>query len=249
MFTLIHDDCTVAMNSIKPQSIDLIIADPPYFLSNGGFTLKAGKPHSVDKGDWDSETNIKNIHQFNLKWLSQCQHLLKDHGTMWVFGTHHNIFSVGLALQELNFKILNHVIWDKINPPPNLSCRFFNFSFENIIWASKHKKSKYTFNYELIKRLNDNKQDSAIWKIQAAGDSSEVRFGKHTTQKPVKIMTKIIKASSHEHDVILDPFMGSGTAGVSATMLNREYIGIEQCEDYFKLAKNRITYANEQAIF
>lgn len=168
---LYQADCIFLMDILIkkfPDGIfDMIFADPPYFLSNGGITCHAGKMTKVDKGQWDKSKGINENHEFNLSWLSRCQKLLKPDGTIWVSGTHHVIYSVGFAMQQLGMKILNDITWEKPNPPPNLSCRYFTHSTETIIWAAKNKNSKHYFNYEVMRNLNKGKQMKTVWTIPA----------------------------------------------------------------------------------
>lgn len=223
-----------------PEGIfDMIFADPPYFLSNGGITCHAGKMVKVDKGDWDKSKGIEENHQFNLSWLSRCQKLLKKDGTIWVSGTHHVIYSVGFAMQQLGMKILNDISWEKPNPPPNLSCRYFTHATETIIWAAKNYKSKHFFNYEAMKKLNKNKQMKNVWIIPAPNGEEKI-YGKHPTQKPVALLERIILASTRENELIFDPFSGSSTTGVAAIKLNRYFVGCELEEEYISLSIKRI---------
>lgn len=224
---------------------DMIFADPPYFLSNGGITCYAGKMTKVDKGKWDKSNGVAENHQFNLDWLSKCQKLLKKDGTIWVSGTHHVIFSVGFAMQQLGMKILNDIIWEKPSPPPNLSCRYFTHSTETIIWAAKNNNSKHTFNYEEMRKLNNGKQMKSVWNIQTPSKNEKI-YGKHPTQKPIKLLERIILASTSENDLIFDPFSGSATTGVAAIKLNRRFIGCELEDEYIKLSIKRLKDALEE---
>lgn len=218
----------------------MIFADPPYFLSNNGKTFSGGKIVSVNKGEWDKGINtIEDKINYNRKWLNLCFPLLKKGGTIWVSGTLHNIYSVGVALELEGYKILNNITWQKTNPPPNLSRKMFTHSTETILWAAKDRKSKFTFNYELMKKENGGKQMKDVWSFSLT-KKSEKKFGKHPTQKPLDLMRRIIKASSNEGDLILDPFMGSGTTGVAAVELKRKFIGIDLEQEYVELAIKRI---------
>ncbi|MCX7649076.1 MAG: site-specific DNA-methyltransferase [Flavobacteriales bacterium] len=240
---LIEDDCLKFMDELIEQFpdgiFDMIFSDPPYFLSNGGITCNSGKMVKVDKGTWDKSQGIENNHSFNINWLSKCQRLLKKNGTIWVSGTHHVIFSVGFAMQQLGMKILNTITWEKPNPPPNLSCRYFTHSTETILWASKNKYSKHIFNYELLKDLNFGKQMKDVWRITAPSNEEKI-FGKHPTQKPVKLLERIIISSTQENALIFDPFSGSGTTGVAAIRLNRNFIGCELESSFIKIAIQRL---------
>lgn len=240
---LYHMDCIDFMSLMiekYPQGIfDMIFADPPYFLSDGGFTCHAGKRVTVDKGEWDKTKEIDKIHEFNLIWLSLCQQLLKPNGTIWVSGTHHVIYSVGFAMQQLGMKILNDITWEKPNPPPNLSCRYFTHSTETIIWAGKNQKTKHCFNYEKIRELNEGKQMKSVWTIPSP-NGNEKEFGKHPTQKPLQLLERIILASTIERDVVFDPFSGSSTTGLSAIKLKRFFVGCEREKKYIQLSIKRI---------
>lgn len=230
-FTLYHGDSMDVLSDLRDLSIDMIFADPPYFLSNSGFTCSSGKRTSVDKGDWDKSLGVQGDLDFNKQWLGECKRLLTKHGTVWVSGTSHNIFSVGMALALLEFKTLNDITWEKPNPPPNLSCRRFTHSTETILWAARDKKSKYTFNYADMKKENAGKQMKNVWKF-ASPSKTEKQYLKHPTQKPLALLNRIIKASTVEGNIILDPFNGSGTTGIAAYKLNRKYIGIDINKEY-----------------
>lgn len=221
---------------------DMIFADPPYFLSNGGITCHAGKMVKVDKGQWDKSNGPELNHEFNTAWLSRCQRLLNPNGTIWVSGTQHIIFSIGYAMQQLGMKILNDITWEKPNPPPNLSCRYFTHSTETIIWAAKNDKSKHCFNYEKTREMNYGKQMKTVWTIPAP-NGEEKEFGKHPTQKPVALLERIILASTNEGDFILDPFSGSSTTGVAAIKQNRRFVGIELEPEFLSLSIMRLKQA------
>ena len=223
---------------------DLIFADPPYFLSNGGITCHAGKMVKVDKAEWDKSRGAELNHEFNLEWTSRCKKLLKTNGVMWVSGTHHVIYSVGYAMQQLEMKILNDITWVKPNPPPNLSCRYFTHSTETLIWAAKSVKSKHCFNYQAMRELNGGKQMKSVWTMTAP-NSKEKEFGKHPTQKPVALLERIILASSNEGDCVFDPFSGSSTTGVAAISLGRKFVGVELEHEPIQVSLNRL----EQSIY
>lgn len=236
-FTIVHGDCF----DVLPQfdfKFDMIFADPPYFLSNGGISYQAGRVVCVDKGKWDKGGSPESIMEFNRKWLSLCREKLKDNGTIWISGTHHNIFSIANALTELGYKILNVITWAKTNPPPNISCRFFTYSTEFIIWARKCPKVPHKYNYELMKAINDGKQMTDVWRLPAIG-RWEKSCGKHPTQKPLALLTRILLASTDEHEWILDPSAGSSTTGISAALCGRRFLGIEQEKEFVILSKNR----------
>lgn len=219
-------------------SVRTIFADPPYFLSNDGITCQSGKMVSVNKGKWDRLTSTAAMHEFNTSWLAICRDSLHRNGTLWVSGTHHSIFSVGFAIQQLGIKLLNQITWEKTAPPPNLSCRYFTHSTENIIWAAKSEKSKHHFEYQEMKQMNGGKQMQTMWRI-AAHKKSEKTQGKHPTQKPLALLDRIIRASSRMGDMVLDPFSGSGTTGLAAVKLGRRYVGVETEEEYLDLSRKR----------
>ena len=223
---IFQGDCREILAVMPAESVDLIFADPPYFLSNGGITCHAGKMVSVNKGAWDKSQGAESNHEFNREWLAACQRVLKPNGGIWVSGTSHVIHSVGFAMQQLDFKLLNDVSWVKPNPPPNLSCRYFTHATETIIWAAKNKKSRHTFNYKLMREANAGKQMKSVWTIPPP-ETWEKRAGKHPAQKPVALIERILLASSNEGDLILDPFAGSGTSAVAAFRLSRQIISIE----------------------
>ena len=237
-FTILQGDCMERLKEIEDNSIDAIFADPPYFLSNGGISVQSGKQVCVDKGDWDKGGTPEHIYEFNRKWLGLCRSKLKDDGTIWISGTHHNIHVVMRCLQELGYKVLNTITWQKTDPPPNLSCKYFNFSTELIIWARKHEKKTHKFNYETMKQLNGGTQMTDVWRIPAVS-KWEKEQGKHPTQKTLRLLYRIILASTNEGDTILDPFSGSGTTGIAANLLNRKYIGIEQDKSFVELSLRR----------
>lgn len=244
-FYLIKGDSLKVLRNIKEKSIDMIFADPPYFLSGDGITCNSGKMVSVKKGEWDNKITIKEKHNFNKKWIKECKRVLKDNGTIWISGTMHNIYSIGMALEEEGFKIINNITWRKLNPPPNISCRAFTHSTETILWAKKDlKKSKHSFNYDVMKELNQGKQMKDVWDTSLV-KPSEKKQGKHPTQKPIELLKRIILASTKENDIVLDPFNGSGTTGIVASSLNRKYIGIEKEEEYLELTIRRFEKKGE----
>jgi len=248
---LYQGDSLELLALLPESSVDLIFADPPYFLSNGGITCHAGKMVSVNKGAWDKSQGPAANHEFNRSWLAACQRILKPNGSLWVSGTAHVIHSVGFAMQQLGFKLLNDISWVKPNPPPNLSCRYFTHATETIIWAARDKKSRHTFNYKLMKETNRGKQMKSVWEIsprerqspdwrlrhQGCGDIPV----KHPTQKPLALIERILLASSHEGDLVLDPFSGSGTTALAALRLRREAIALELSYEYLALTLQRLT--------
>lgn len=236
-FNLIKGDCIKILFELDFQ-FDMIFADPPYFLSNGGISVQSGKQVSVNKGDWDKSQGFEKDNDFNHKWLSVCRERLKENGTIWVSGTYHNIFSVAQMLNELNFRILNCITWAKTNPPPNLSCKFFTHSTEFILWARKNRKVPHYYNYELMKQINGGTQMRDVWQMPAIG-RWEKTCGKHPTQKPLPLLARIIQASTKENAWILDPFCGSSTTGIAANLLNRRYLGIDQEQEFLNISKKR----------
>lgn len=236
-FNLLHGDTF----ELLPQfnfKFDMIFADPPYFLSNGGISIQSGKVVCVDKGEWDKGMATNEINEFNMNWISLCREKLKDNGTIWISGTYHNIFSVANALSSLGFKILNVITWAKTNPPPNISCRYFTYSTEFIIWARKCEKVAHFYNYELMKLINGDKQMRDVWNLPAIAPW-EKKCGKHPTQKPLCVLSRIIMASTKKGAWILDPFAGSSTTGIAANLLERRFLGIEQEEKFVAISKAR----------
>ncbi|MDO4250086.1 MAG: site-specific DNA-methyltransferase [Moraxella sp.] len=231
---------------LNKKSINMVFADPPYFLSNNGLTVKNGIIQSVNKGDWDSSLSVNDIDKFTYNWLLMVREVLADNGTIWISGTHHNIFTLGKTLEQLGFKILNMITWEKPNPPPNFSCRYFTYSTEWIIWARKYPKIPHYFDYQLMKRLNSDKQMKDVWRLPAV-QSWEKQQGKHPTQKPLGLLSRIILASTQKDDLILDPFAGSATTGIAAHLLDRKFVGIEQETEFLTLAKRRFLAINEDA--
>ena len=225
-FYLLEGDSMKLLSKFDFQ-FDMVFADPPYFLSNGGLSIQSGKIVSVNKGNWDKSKGFDYVNNFNRKWLKLVRERMKDDATIWVSGTMHNIFSVGQILTELGFKILNIITWQKTNPPPNFSCRYFTYSTEQIIWARKHKHISHYFNYELMKQLNGNKQMKDVWTLPAIA-RWEKSCGKHPTQKPLSVLTRLILASTKPNAWILDPFTGSSTTGIAANLANRRFVGIDQ---------------------
>lgn len=233
-FILYQNDCNKLLPKFEKQ-LDLIFADPPYFLSNDGLSIQNGKIVSVNKGNWDKGDDIEKIDEFNLKWLSNAKIALKDTGSILISGTYHNIFSLGRILQKLDFKILNIITWQKTNPPPNFSCRYLTHSTEQIIWARKSHKHKHIFNYELLRKLNDNKQMRDVWTFNAIAPWEKLN-GKHPTQKPLALLTRLILMASDEDSLVCDPFSGSSTTGIGANLLNRKFIGFEKENEFIEIS-------------
>jgi len=239
---LYHDDSLERLPQLEAGSIDVIFADPPYFLSNGGSTCKSGRRAKVDKGGWDRSRGVEENHAFNRAWLQECQRLLAPNGTIWVSGTSHVIYSVGFAMHQLGFKMLNEIVWEKPNPPPNLSCRYFTHATETILWAARDSKSKHHFAYDTMRELNGGKQMKTVWRMTAPG-KAEKEHGRHPTQKPLALLERILLASCPAGGRVLDPFNGSGTTGVAAVLAGASYVGIERDPVYLQLTRRRLEEA------
>ncbi len=264
---LLRGDSLALLQQLEPASFDLVFADPPYFLSNGGFTCKGGKRAPVGKGGWDESRGIEHDHEFTLAWLSACKRVLKPSGSIWVSGTQHVIFNVGFAMQKLGYKLLNTVTWYKPNASPNLSCRYFTHSTELLVWASPNPRGKllHTFNYARMKQENGGKQMRDVWSLPKSGDEElsadgegrvwtqisprkgEKAHGAHPTQKPLALLERVIEAASPEGARVLDPFNGSGTTGVAALKLGREYVGVDLDDRYLELSRRRLVDAERGA--
>lgn len=234
-----HGDSLEILAKMPEESVDVIFADPPYFLSNGGTTCKNGKRAKVDKGAWDKSQGPDENHAFNREWLAACKRLLTPNGTIWVSGTSHVIYSVGFAMQQLGFKMLNDIVWEKPNPPPNLSCRYFTHSTEIVLWAARDKKSKHYYDYPEMRERNGNKQMKNVWRFTAP-PKREKTHGKHPTQKPLGLLERIIAASAPEGATVLDPFNGSGTTALAAVEHGMNYIGIDLNTEYLDLTVRRL---------
>ena len=228
--------------SLPDHSVDCVWTDPPYFLSNDGSTCVAGRRQKVNKGDWDRSGGLAADHAFNLAWLRECQRILKPTGTLWVSGTTHVYLSVGMALMELGFRILNDIVWEKPNPPPNLGCRCFTHATELLLWATKARKgsaNRYVFNYDDMKAENDGRQMKNVWRLPAPGQQ-EKRHGRHPTQKPLALIERCLLASTLPGQRVLDPFAGSGSTGVAALRHGRHFVGCEVDPRYAALAASRL---------
>lgn len=236
-FTLLHGDCVELLGQFSFK-FDMIFADPPYFLSNGGISVQSGKVVCVDKGEWDKGGTPEHMASFNRAWIAACRDKLKDDGTIWVSSTYHNIFSIAGALTEAGFKILNVITWAKTNPPPNISCRYFTHSTEFVIWARRSAKVPHCYNYELMKQINGGKQMTDVWQLPAIA-RWEKACGKHPTQKPLSLLVRVVLASTRKGAWVLDPFAGSCTTGIAANLLGRRFLGIDREASYLSLGRDR----------
>lgn len=253
--TLHQDDCLNVLEAMaaEGQQCDMIFADPPYNLSNGGMSCHAGKRVSVNKGEWDRSNGLAQDLQFTARWIDACRAVLKENGTIWISGTLHNIYMTGYVLQELKFHILNDIAWFKSNAPPHLACRYFAHSHETVLWARKSKKARHYFDYPLMKKWDDerdtinkaDKQMRSVWCIPVTPQKEKV-FGKHPTQKPEELLKRVILSSTKKGALVLDPFCGSGTTGVVAKVHGRRFIGIDQSDEFLKLAQKRIENTTPQ---
>ncbi len=255
-YELHNGDCFEILKSFPENTFDMIFADPPYMLSGEGIACHNGKLVSINKGSWDKSRGIAEDFEFHKKWLELCKGLLKPNGTLWVSGTYHSIYSCGYAMMLLNYHILNDIAWFKPNASPNLSCKYFTASHESLIWARKDKKAKHYFNYKAMKDgffpkdfiKKPNSQMRTVWAIPTTAPCEKL-YGKHPTQKPLALLERIITASTQEGDLILDPFMGSGTTGVAAVKLGRKFVGIDVNPQYIDLAEKRIANSLQEDIF
>lgn len=229
-FILYNGDTNSILSEINMQ-VDMIFADPPYFLSNQKKTTQFGKEKIRDKGEWDRVISWEEINAFNKAWISKCRSVLKEDGTIWICGTYHNIYSVEQSLIELGFKILNIVVWQKLDQPPTPYGGRLNFSAEYLIWARKNENVKHCFNYDLLKYMNGGAEMPDVWKFARPG-FWERTCGKHPTQKPLRLLYRVIQTCTQENFLILDPFAGSCTTGIAANLLNRRFIGIDMNKDY-----------------
>ncbi len=245
-FKLYHGDCLKVLATFPENSVDMVFADPPYMLSNGGFTVHAGKRVSVNKGEWDKSGGLKKDFEFHLEWIKAVKRVLKPNGTLWISGTYHSIYQCGFALQVAGFHILNDIAWFKPNASPNLSCRYFTASHETLVWARKDKKGKHTFNYSLMKNGNwpedqlkkPGLQMRSVWAM-GTPKTAEKKFGKHPTQKPEDLLKRIVLASTNKGDLVLDPFTGSSTTGIAANSYGRNFIGIDTDEKFLDVSIKR----------
>ena len=247
-FTLYQGDTFELLRQID-EPFDMIFADPPYFLSTGNGRVNVnGHYIKFDKGQWDRVRSRDEKDTFNRKWLEPCTKLLKQNGTIWVCGTYHNIFSVEKCLDELGFKIINIVVWQKPDPPVTLSDKRFNFCAEYLIWAARRNSKDYTFNQDAIKVVNGGVYMQDVWKLSAASAWEKLQ-GKHPTQKPLRLLYRAILASTNKGDLILDPFAGSSTTGIAANLLGRNFVGIDESKEFLDLSIKRREYIREESHF
>ena len=244
--TIIQGDCIEQLRKIPDKSVDLVFADPPYNLQLGGDLLRPdnSKVDAVDD-HWDQFASFKAYDDFTKAWMAECQRVLKDDGALWVIGSYHNIFRVGVVLQDLGFWILNDVVWRKSNPMPNFKGTRFANAHETLIWAAKSRGAKrYTFNYDAMKMANDEVQMRSDWTLPLCTGEERIKGADghkaHPTQKPEALLHRVILTSTRPGDVILDPFFGVGTTGAAAKRLGRRFIGIERESEYIAHAKERI---------
>ena len=246
-FVLYQGNCLDILRDLPENSVDMIFADPPYNLSNGGFSVHSGKRVNVNKGKWDKSLGAEEDFNFHLRWIKACYHVLKPEGTIWISGTYHSIYQCGFALQMIGYRILNDIAWYKPNAPPNIGCRCFAASHETLIWACKDPKAKYTFNYKDMKFgfwgkdfiKKEEKQMRSVWAINTT-PPSEKKAGKHPTQKPLDLLKRVIQASTKEGDLVLDPFTGSSSTGIASYSLARSFIGIDKNQEFLNLSIKRL---------
>ncbi len=243
--TILHGNCIDILKTIPDQTIDFIFADPPYFMQTEGELMRFEGTKFVGVDDeWDKFLNFKEYDDFCEKWLKECQRILKKDGSICVIGSFQNIFRLGYIMQNLDFWIINDIIWNKSNPVPNFAGTRLCNSHETMIWCSKNKKSKINFNYKTMKYLNNNKQEKSVWNLPICNGNERLKDnnGKkiHSTQKPESLLYKIILSATKPNDVILDPFFGTGTTGAVAKKIGRNYIGIEKEEKYIIQAQKRL---------
>ena len=250
-------DAVATLDALPAGSIDLIFADPPYNLSNDGFTCHAGRRVSVNKGKWDKSKGVAEDFAFHYGWIGACRRVLKENGALWVSGTYHSIYACGYALQKQGWHLLNEICWYKPNAAPHLACRMFAASHETLLWARKTKKAKHTFHYDLMKSKQwqgdfikkPDRQMRSVWAINTP-KAGEKKHGKHPTQKPEALLERVVLACSNEGDIVLDPFCGSATTGVAALRCGRNFVGVDAEQKYLsEFAVKRIEDAIRESEF
>ncbi len=262
-WALVQGDSLAVLEKLPPSSVDVAFADPPYMLSNGGTTCHSGRRASVNKGGWDASRGVSEDHAFQARWLEAVRRVLKPSGTLWVSGTQHVIFSIGFAMQEIGFHLLNTVTWYKPNASPNLSCRFFTHSTEILLWASptRARPLRHRFNYKAMKAANGGRQmrdlweiceapapggGQVVWSVPTPGPREKVH-GRHPTQKPLALLERILGASAGPGDLVLDPFAGSATTGVAALRAGCRFLGIESDSAFVDLSARRLRASEARA--
>lgn len=251
-FILYNGNCIEVLKEFEAEKFNLVFADPPYFLSNGGISCQSGKMASVNKGPWDKSKGFEEDLNFNNAWIKSCKRVLKKDGTLWISGTLHNIYKIGYLLEKNGFDLINDIVWFKPNAPPNLTCKYFTHSHEILLWARNTRESQHIFNYEKMKSWvypkdklkKEDKQMRSVWQIPIISPI-EKKLGKHPTQKPIELLNRIVSASTKEDDWVLDPFVGSGTTGIVCSVLKRKFIGIDTNEFYLNLAIKRYKDKNK----
>lgn len=233
-------DCVEFMRLVPPGCVDMVFADPPYRLSSGGVTVRGGRLAPVDKGEWDRPRGLREDYAFDLRWLRGVRRILKPDGTVWITGTHHNVFSVGFALLRLGFRIIQTIVWEKPDPPPNALHTAFTHAHELLVWASRSRSSRYTFNHGVFEGSGASSSPlTSVWRIPSAPPAERL-CGYHPTQKPLRLVRRTILASTREKELVFDPFCGSGTTAVAARELGRAFVGTELEEEFCTLAARRI---------
>ena len=251
---ILKGNCLEILKTLPSESVDLIFADPPYFMQTEGALLRTnGEKFSGVEDAWDKFNSFEDYDQFCFNWLKECRRILKNNGSIWVIGSFQNIFRIGYFMQNLGFWILNDVIWHKNNPVPNFKGTRFCNAHETLIWCAKNKNAKYTFNYKTMKFLNENKQEKSVWHIGICIGNERLKNHQgqkiHSTQKPEKLLEKVIVSSTKQNDLILDPFFGTGPTGAVAKKLGRHFLGIEQNEEYIQAAEKRIANIQKDEFF
>lgn len=252
-FELYCGDCLEVLERLPEQSVDLVFADPPYNLSNDGFTCHSGRMVSVNKGDWDKSKGFEEDVDFHEAWILACKRLMKPDASIWISGTYHSIYICGFLLQKHRFKLLNDIAWFKPNASPNLSGRYFTASHETLLWARLGESARHTFNYREMKEgdfpedqlKRPGRQMRSVWSIPTT-PKSEKALGRHPTQKPLRLLHRVIQAATVAGDVVLDPFVGSGSAGVAALSLDRNFVGIDTDPAYLAYANARMSAISTQ---